>query len=358
MSGQHVTAMGLIHATIRARAFVAKLGLSPDQTEKLKALPTRPAGRGAEDARSAGAQGRHRLLVRVVDHGVLARRPFYPDALRDSGHIPMIIGNTHDETKAFLGGDPRNFTLTWEELPGRMENELVLDLAPEHIIARYRQLYPNYSPSDVFFAATTAGRSWPGHLIRGRAARPDRRARLDVPAGLRRPDRSEDGRLPQLRHRPGVRHTGRQGLDDRDWVSGPESPRSTERGVRQLRAGGRSSNCAAIPTWEKYTLPRRPTLVVNETSAMVDDPRKEDASCSRWRLHKGRDLAAQRRWASKTPNSRPLPPCWCAVIAEPAGALDVAGKGRLTTRVRHRLDRAEITLTLAGPGLAPQRVRR
>ena len=35
-------------------------------------------------------------------------------------------------------------------------------------------------------------------------------------------------------------------------------------------------NGAAIPAWEQYTLPRRPTLVINETSKMVDDPRKEE----------------------------------------------------------------------------------
>jgi para-nitrobenzyl esterase len=35
-------------------------------------------------------------------------------------------------------------------------------------------------------------------------------------------------------------------------------------------------NCAAIPAWEKYTLPKRATLVIDETSKMVDDPRKEE----------------------------------------------------------------------------------
>ena len=35
-------------------------------------------------------------------------------------------------------------------------------------------------------------------------------------------------------------------------------------------------NGAAIPAWEKYDLPRRATLVINETSRMVDDPRKAE----------------------------------------------------------------------------------
>jgi para-nitrobenzyl esterase len=78
-------------------------------------------------------------------------------AAPQSAGIPMIIGNTHDETKAFLGGDPKNFALTWEELPSKLDNELVLDMSPEYLIAKYRQLYPNYSPSDCFFAITTAG---------------------------------------------------------------------------------------------------------------------------------------------------------------------------------------------------------
>jgi para-nitrobenzyl esterase len=35
-------------------------------------------------------------------------------------------------------------------------------------------------------------------------------------------------------------------------------------------------NCAAIPAWEKYTLPKRATLVIDVASKMVDDPRREE----------------------------------------------------------------------------------
>ena len=48
---------------------------------------------------------------------------------------------------------------------------------PETIVADYRSWYPQYSPSDVFFAATTAFRSWPGQVIEAerRAASPAQR---------------------------------------------------------------------------------------------------------------------------------------------------------------------------------------
>jgi para-nitrobenzyl esterase len=49
----------------------------------------------------------------VLDERSLMRHPFYPDAPEQSAAIPMIIGNTHDETRAFLAT-----TLPIMPLPG------------------------------------------------------------------------------------------------------------------------------------------------------------------------------------------------------------------------------------------------
>ena len=44
----------------------------------------------------------------VLDERTLTRHPFYPDAPPQSAGIPMMIGNTHDETRSLIGrGDPR-----------------------------------------------------------------------------------------------------------------------------------------------------------------------------------------------------------------------------------------------------------
>src|SRR6185436_20237164 len=103
------------------------------------------------------------------DERSLNRHPFYPDAPMQSAQIPMIIGNTHDETRAFLGGDESNFKLTWDQLPEKLAPQMRVDIQPEVVIAEYRRLYPHYSPSDLFFAATTAGRSWRGAIIEAEA---------------------------------------------------------------------------------------------------------------------------------------------------------------------------------------------
>ncbi|KAG0925387.1 hypothetical protein G6F31_018752 [Rhizopus arrhizus] len=86
----------------------------------------------------------------------------------------MVIGNTRDETRAFLGNDPANFALTWDTLPAQLERQQFVDLLPQTVIAEYRRLYPHYTPSEVFFAATTAGRSWRGALeeLEARARQP------------------------------------------------------------------------------------------------------------------------------------------------------------------------------------------
>ena len=98
----------------------------------------------------------------VMDGDALPRHPFFPDAPPQSAAIPMVIGNTRDETRAFLGNDPANFSLGWGELPEKLRKQQYVDIDPHEVIAEYRRLYPHYTPSDVFFAATTAGRSWRG----------------------------------------------------------------------------------------------------------------------------------------------------------------------------------------------------
>ena len=66
----------------------------------------------------------------VLDERTLTRHPFYPDAPPQSAGIPMMIGNTHDETRSLIGrGDPGAFDLTWEALPQRLEAELRVDIS-------------------------------------------------------------------------------------------------------------------------------------------------------------------------------------------------------------------------------------
>jgi para-nitrobenzyl esterase len=275
MSGQHVTAMGPIHATVRARALMAALGLRPDQADALRTLPAERLVAALKTPDPLEPKGSV-LFWSVMDGGVLPRHPFYPDAPRESAHIPMIIGNTHDETRAFLGGDPRNFALTWEDLPARLGPELVLDVAPRRVVARYRELYPQYTPSEVFFAATTAGRSWPGHLIQA-----EQRARIGAPAWMYQLDFGSplDGDRLRAFHGFDIPLVfDNLGAPGSRTGTGPAARAVAHQMSEAFLAFARTGdpNCAAIPAWGRYDLPKRSTLVIDETSAMVDDPRKAE----------------------------------------------------------------------------------
>ena len=75
----------------------------------------------------------------------------------------MMLGNTRDETRAFFGPDHARIAgLTWDNLAERMAPELRVDVDPEWVVAEYRRMFPRHTPEQIFFAATTAGRSWRG----------------------------------------------------------------------------------------------------------------------------------------------------------------------------------------------------
>src|SRR6185436_10102864 len=177
MSGQQVTASGPGNAHRRTLAWLDAMKLKPEQAGDLRTLPVERLveGLGAEDP-VLGFGGLY--FGPVLDERSLKRHPFYPDAPAQSAKIPMIIGNTHDETRAFLGGDPTNFTVDWAGLPAKLtQANMRVDIDPATVIAAYRRLYPAYSASDVLFAATTAARSWRGAIIEV-----EERARAGTPA--------------------------------------------------------------------------------------------------------------------------------------------------------------------------------
>lgn len=168
MSGQQVTASGPLHATERTRAYLARLGVK--ETD-LSPLSTLPVARLVEALSAPDPiQGGGVYFGPVLDMRWLTRHPFWPDANPLGNRIPMMLGNTHDETRGFLAPDsPKVQGLDWTNLADRMAPELKVDILPEWIVAQYRARYPAWSPTDVFYDATTAGRSWRGQVIEAEA---------------------------------------------------------------------------------------------------------------------------------------------------------------------------------------------
>jgi para-nitrobenzyl esterase len=103
MSGQQVTASGPLNATKRALAYLAKLGVKPGDLQPLLDMPMERLveATGAADPILGGGL----YFGPVLDMKWLTRHPFWPDANPQSNAIPMILGNTHDEARAFVSPD-------------------------------------------------------------------------------------------------------------------------------------------------------------------------------------------------------------------------------------------------------------
>ena len=271
MSGQQVTAAGPRAATQRAQIAMQAVGAA--DADALRTLPM-DALLAATRARDPSRVENSSLYVGpVLDGRSLPVHPFWPEAPAQSAGIPMVIGNTHDETRAFLGNDPANFALTWETLPAKLEKEQYVDLLPSVVIAEYRRLYPHYTPSEVFFAATTAGRSWRGAVeeleARARQGAPTWAYQLDWGSPL---DGGKFGAFHTLdiplvfdtTDRPGSR-TG-----DSDEATRVAATMS-EALIAFARHG--DPNHGGLPRWQTYSLARRETMLFDATPQQTNDPR-------------------------------------------------------------------------------------
>ena len=274
MSGQQVTAAGPRAAIQRAELFLGALNVAPSELARLRSLPMQ-ALLDAQSLRDPSRVESSALYFGpVVDTVNLPRHPFWPDAPPQSAHIPMVIGNTRDETRAFLGNDPDNFALTWDTLPARLRTQQFVDLDPAVVVAEYRRLYPDYTPSEVFFAATTAGRSWRGAVeeLEVRAAQGtntwayqlDWYPRTDEGARLRAFHTLD---IPLVFGNTGV--SGAKTGDGED----ARAVAATMRDALLAFARNGDPNHAGMPTWTPYSMAARETMVFDASARLEHDPR-------------------------------------------------------------------------------------
>jgi para-nitrobenzyl esterase len=272
MSGQQVTASGPSNATKRTLAYLDAIGIGHSEVERLAELPAEKLLDGLNARDPVLDYDASVYFGPVLDMRSLTRHPFYPDAAPQSAHIPMIIGNTHDETRAFLR-KPEYYELNWEDVPALLVPNMRVDIRPEFVVAEYRRLYPDYSPTQVFFAATTAARSWRGAVIEAEERAKQQGAdtfvyQLDFPSPLK----------PEL----GAPHTFDiplvlRNLDVEGSITGTGhgatavSAMMSDAFVSFAATGKPSSN--SLPDWNPFSLPERHTMVLDVPPRMEMDPR-------------------------------------------------------------------------------------
>ncbi|MAP94946.1 MAG: carboxylesterase [Ponticaulis sp.] len=270
MSGQQVTACGPLNGTARAQAFLDEMGItSPDA---LMAASTEQILEGL-NARDPINPIHGVYMGPVLDFRMLTRHPFFPDAPAQSANIPMILGNTADETKAFLWRDEA-FALTWDTLPDFLEVQLRCDIHPGYVVEKYREWFPDLDATQIMFKATTAGRSWRGQVeesdVRAEQGSPTWVYQFDLPAADRERGAPHtidiEHAFDNLRQPGAMSGTGPSAMRVADQLSTAF--------INLARNG--DPNHAGLPAWGQHTLPDRETMVFDATTRLVNDPRKKE----------------------------------------------------------------------------------
>jgi len=269
MSGQQVTASGPLNATARAKAYLAALNATPEEAARMP-VERLVEGLAAVDPVIGGGV----YFGPVLDMRWLDRHPFWPDANPQSNHIPMILGNTRDEARAFVDPKgPKIAGLDWTNIAERITPELRMDLHPEWIVAQYRARFPAWSPERLFYAAVTAGRSWPGQVIEA-----DERAKANTRTWVYQ----LDFQSPVEPWR-GAPHTldiplsfGTIDAEGSIAGTGASSRAVSTRMMDSFIAFARTGdpNHRGMPAWPIYRLPQRATMIFDVETRAANDPRQ------------------------------------------------------------------------------------
>jgi para-nitrobenzyl esterase len=209
----------------------------------------------------------------VLDQRHLLRHPFWPDPHPQSLAVPMMTGNARDEMRGFVDPDSAFVReMDWSNVAARIAEELPADVLPEWIVGEYRRRLPAASPADVYFLATTAGRSWRGQIEvaegRAKAGRPVWLYQVDF-ASRADPRRGAFHCIDV----PLVFGTiDAAGADTGNDASVRRMSRVMQnRFVAFAQAGDPAVRGA--PSWPPYDLPRRATMVFDERTRVEPDPR-------------------------------------------------------------------------------------
>lgn len=248
MSGQQVTASGPMNAGKRAAAYLAALGEDPASAPVEKLI----AALQAPDSVLGGRV----YFGPVVDMRHLPRHPFWPDAPAQGADIPMLLGNTIAETRAFYPPEGRALKgLSWDNLAERIGPEMRVDLEPDWVVTQFRARYPDASPEELFHRIVTPARSWRGQVEEAEA-------------------RARGGRGNTFVYQ--LDFEDAQHTDDIGLAFGTTAAQSPARAamsaavmdafIRFARTGN--------PGWPAYDLERRQTMIFDRTSRVESDPRR------------------------------------------------------------------------------------
>lgn len=268
-------AKGLFHRAIiesgSARTVRTKEEAEGDTNKMLETLGLTATQVGELQTISADKMlnaSRHSLPL--VDGRSVPHQTWAPTAPPEAAGIPLLVGCDKEEARVFSIGDPALYSLDWDTLKERELKAGVPADKVDALIAKYRELHPQETASDIYFMIAA-----------------DRGARTNAiaQAELKLQQASGDvymynfawatpiygGKLKSF-------HTSELPLAMR-LVLNPEAEGLSKQVAGAWAAFARvgNPNRPGLPHWEKYSLERRATIVFDaDNTKLVLDPEHEE----------------------------------------------------------------------------------
>src|SRR6185437_4637581 len=269
-SGSAIKGVSREAANQSTAAVLAKLGIAPNELDKLQSLTMQQL--------LAAQAGRNRAFrfAPVVDGTSLPSDPFDPVAPAISAHVPLLVGSTQDEAGFFPGAalDP----IDESALVPRVKQTLhASDEQTAAVIAAYRKDQPGISPIDIAIEVASDMFAWTNALTQAER----KSAQHGAPVYMyyftwKSPVR--DGKLRAF-------HT----LDIPFAFDNVDLGRSMtgtgrDRYALQTRMSAAwtafartgNPNDPSLPHWPAYDVQQRATMILGNDCRLVNDPRPDD----------------------------------------------------------------------------------
>lgn len=281
MSGPYMRARTADYANQLTRQLLERLQIGPDELHKLHELPYAtlleaakhlaiPISDGLAGAASPDA---FMPMQPVVDGKTLPAHPVYPVGSPHGRAVATMVGSTQDDMKMMM------LSMPWF---GKLDEEGLQQIAAanfgelaEPMLAAYRQVYPEASPTDLASQFVTDRVMWAGGVDWAER----KYAGGGAPVYMYRFDYT----TPALGGVLGATHGGDLPFVLDNYTATPmagerpEHPQMaqqmSEAFVRFAHSG--DPNHRGLPEWQPYTPEHRAAMIFNVTSRIEEDPRSE-----------------------------------------------------------------------------------
>jgi len=244
------------------------LGLQPGDVAALEKLPVETLIAAVKA--NAAVTG-----FPVVDGRNLPRDPWAPEAPETARDVPMIIGTNTDETTTLNGArNPKLFDLTWETLPAELDVLMEpREMDTAGVIAEYRRVYPQITPPEVYFQATSNVRFGRNAILQA-----ERKARAGGAPAFKY---LVDWDTPVDGGKYGAAHGMEIGfvfdnVAKSESFYGKDGMAEAQQLADQMSTAWIAFAKTGDPGWPAYNLETRPTMVFDVQSQVVNDPRSEE----------------------------------------------------------------------------------